>query len=248
MINTSQKGFTRLGFLIPPGNPVTETELIQMKRPEFSIHFTRMVAFGETGSLVGEDERNQSQIDHLEENIALMQLVKPQVLALAHTATSYTLGKEGEIALLDRLQKQFQIPLITAFGSVVRALNHMKVKKVAIGTPYNLENTLRCKNLLESHGFTVVHAGNLAGVKNIYDETPERALQLMEQVRNSDAQAIFISGVGMPTVTVIEEAEKKLALPVISSISATLWNALQTAEMNLPVSGFGSLLAGNFRG
>jgi len=41
----------RLGFLIPPGNPNTEGEVNNMATPEFSIHFTRMVAHGETGSL-----------------------------------------------------------------------------------------------------------------------------------------------------------------------------------------------------
>ena len=72
----------RLGFLIPPGNPNTEGEVIKMARPEFSVHFTRMVAFGETGSLLGQDERNQSQIDHLDENLELMKLVKPKVVAI----------------------------------------------------------------------------------------------------------------------------------------------------------------------
>ena len=83
------QNLARLGFLIPPGNPNTEGEVIKMTRPEFSVHFTRMVAFGETGSLLGQDERNQSQIDHLDENLELMKLVKPSVVAMAHTANSY---------------------------------------------------------------------------------------------------------------------------------------------------------------
>jgi maleate isomerase len=51
-----------------------------------------------------------------------MKLVKPQVVAMAHTANSYTLGKEGEAVLVKRLQDKFQVPFITAFGSVVTAL------------------------------------------------------------------------------------------------------------------------------
>ena len=94
------ENIARLGFLIPPGNPNTEGEVIKMARPEFSLHFTRMVAHGETGSLDGQDERNQTQIDHLPENIELLKLVKPAVIAMAHTASSYTLGKEGELSLI----------------------------------------------------------------------------------------------------------------------------------------------------
>ena len=44
----------RLGFLVPPGNPTTETEVIRMTPPTATVHFTRMVAHGETGSLQGQ--------------------------------------------------------------------------------------------------------------------------------------------------------------------------------------------------
>ena len=240
------QSLARIGFLIPPGNPNTEGEVIKMARPEFSVHFTRMVAFGETGSLLGQDERNQSQIDHLDENLALMKLVNPSVVAMAHTANSYTLGKDGEAKLVDRLQKTFEVPFITAFGSVVTALRQIGVNNIAFGTPYSEQNTLRCKNLLEKYGFNIISFGNLPGVKNIYDETPERAGQLMKQVDVSGADAIFISGVGMPTIDALEKAEASLGKPIISSIAATMWNAIRVAGIKSDIQRYGSLLAGKY--
>ncbi|MBU3554337.1 hypothetical protein [Polynucleobacter sp. UB-Piko-W3] len=234
----------RLGFLIPPGNPNTEGEVIKMARLEFSLHFTRMVAHGETGSLDGQDERNQTQIDHLPENIELLKLVKPAVIAMAHTASSYTLGKEGEAKLIQKLEDQYAVPFITAFGSVVKALNHLKVKKIAFGTPYSEQNTLRCKHLLEAYGFEIVSFGNLPGVKNIYDETTQRALELVRQVNSPAAQAIFVSGVGMPTIDILAQGEAETGKPVISSIAATMWNALQAAKVSSSIEQFGSLLSG----
>ncbi|MEI6183448.1 MAG: hypothetical protein WCP25_09125 [Polynucleobacter sp.] len=234
----------RLGFLIPPGNPNTEGEVIKMARPEFSLHFTRMVAHGETGSLDGQDERNQTQIDHLPENIELLKLVKPTVIAMAHTASSYTLGKEGEAKLIQQLEDQYATPFITAFGSVVKALNHLKAKKIAFGTPYSEQNTLRCKQLLEAYGFEIVSFGNLPGVNNIYDETTQRALELVRQVDNPEAQAIFVSGVGMPTIDILAQGEADTGKPVISSIAATMWNALQVAKVTSNIENFGSLLSG----
>jgi hypothetical protein len=234
----------RLGFLIPPGNPNTEGEVIKMARPEFSLHFTRMVAHGETGSLDGQDERNQTQIDHLPENIELLKLVKPAVIAMAHTASSYTLGKEGEARLIQQLEDQYAVPFITAFGSVVKALNHLKVKKIAFGTPYSEQNTLRCKQLLEAYGFEIVSFGNLPGVNNIYDETTQRALALVHQVNSPTAEAIFVSGVGMPTIDILEQGEAETGKPIISSIAATMWNALQVAKVTSSIENFGSLLSG----
>src|SRR5205807_664445 len=79
----------------------------------------------------------RSQIAHLSENVALLAMVAPKVIVLAHTATSYTLGKKGEAELVARMQRETGIPFITAFGSVLAALAHLNVKRIAFGTPYD---------------------------------------------------------------------------------------------------------------
>lgn len=194
---------TRLAFLVPPG---------------VTVHFTRMVAHGEAGSHRGQDERNRTQIAHLDENVALIAMVKPAVIVMAHAATSYTLGKEGEAGLVERLRRSSGIPFITAFGSVLEAL----------ATPYSPEATLKSKAYLEEHGLAVPAWGQLENVKNIYEETAERAYALVRRVDSPEAQAVFISRVGKP---------------VISSASAMMWNALRTAGVRTPVNGYGSLLS-----
>src|SRR5581483_3467987 len=108
------------------------------------VHFHRMyVAGGVPGAHEGQEERNRQQIEHMEESARLLALVKPAVIVLAHTATSYTLGKEGEAALVARIERATGIPFITAFGSVLAALRHLGVKRVALATPYAREWTLR---------------------------------------------------------------------------------------------------------
>jgi maleate cis-trans isomerase len=235
----------RLGFLIPPGNPTTEPEVIRMTPPGVTVHFTRMVARGEPGSLQGQEERNRSQIAHLPENVELLALVKPKVIVLAHTATSYTLGRDGERELTQQIERTSGIPFITAFGSVVLALAHLGARRVAFGTPYGEAATLQCKANLENHGFEVTGYGRLDGVSNIYDETPERAAGLARRVDTADADAVFLSGVGMPTIDVLERLERELGKPVISSAAAMMWNALRVAGFHAPVDGFGRLLAGS---
>ncbi len=233
----------RIGFLVPPGNPTTEPEMAMLTPPGVSLHFTRMVAGGVTGSLQGQEERNRSQIAHLDECAQLLALVKPNVMVLAHTATSYTLGREGERELIGRLSRKYDIALITAFGSVVRAFEHLGVKRVALGTPYSEDMTLRGKAHLEAHGLEVVSHGRLHNVTNIYDETPERAFQLARSVDRPEADAVFLSGVGMPTLAVLDLLERDLGKPVFSSAAAMMWNALRTAQVRHSFSGFGRLLA-----
>ena len=235
---------TRLGFLIPPGNPTTEPEVIRLAPPGTTVHFTRMVAGGVTGSHQGQEERNRTQIEHMEECAALLALVKPAVIVMAHTATSYTLGKEAEAALVARIERATGIPFITAFGSVLAALAHLGVKRVALATPYSREWTLRGKAHLEAHGIEVAAFGHLDDVSNIYEETPERAYELARRVDVREAQAVFLSGVGMPTLEVLGRLEKDLGKPAISSCSAMVWNALRVARVEASIPGYGRLLAG----
>lgn len=234
----------RLGFLIPPGSPTTEPEVYRMVPPGVSVHFTRMVAHGTPGSLDGQEERNRSQIAHLDENIALLSMVKPSVITLAHTATSYTLGKQGEQELTQRIEAATGIRFITAFGSVVAALRHLGVSRVAVGTPYSEASTQRCKASLEAYGFEVVGCARLEGVTNIYDETAERAYQLARKVDTARAQAVFLSGVGMPTIDTLEVLEHDIGKPAISSASSMMWNALRVAGVRASIEGYGRLLRG----
>src|SRR5213595_2048022 len=155
----------RIGFLVSPGNPTVEPEMIALagaiSAPQVSVHFTRMVAHGAVGTHQGQEERNRTQIAHVAENVALLAMVAPKVIVLAHTATSYTLGRKGEAELVARMQRETGIPFITAFGSVLAALAHLGVKRVALGTPYDADSTDKGKAALEAHGIEVVNVGRL---------------------------------------------------------------------------------------
>lgn len=234
----------RIGFLVPPGNPTVEPEMASIVPEGVTLHFTRMHASGETGSPTGQDERNRQQIESLDDATALLAMVHPAVIVLAHTATSYTLGRAGEAALVQRIEAAHRLRFVTAFAGVLAALAHLGVRRVALGTPYALETTLQGGAHLEAHGIEVVNFGVLPGVVNIYDETLERARELGHQVDHPDAEAIFLSGVGMPTLPAVATLERELNKPVVSAAAAMMWHALRTAGHRAPIPGHGRLLGG----
>jgi maleate cis-trans isomerase len=207
-----------------------------------SVHFHRMTARGATGSLDGQDERNRMMIDNIDASVEMLAMVDPDVIVLAHTATSYSLGRQGESELLRRLQASTGKRVITAFGSVLRALERLDVRRLALGTPYSPETTLQGKAHLEAHGLEIVNFGNLPGVTNIYDETAERAYRLARMVDRENAEAVFLSGTGLPTLPVLELLEQDLGKPVISSASAMMWHALRLAGVRQLIPGYGRLL------
>jgi maleate cis-trans isomerase len=232
----------RLGFLLPPGNPTIEPEMMAMVPAGVSLHFHRMVARGTPGALDGQAERNREMIASLDDGVELLALVKPDIIIVAHTATSYDLTRDEEAALLGRLAKASGARVTSAFASVAAALERLGIKRLALGAPYSAETTAKGKAHLETHGFTVVNHDNLKGVTNIYDETAERAYRLARSVDRPEAEAVFLSGTGMPTVAVLDMLEQDLQKPVISSNSAMMWLALRACGVNQPMAGFGRLL------
>lgn len=232
----------RLGFLLPPGNPNVEPELFALTPPGVSVHFGRMTARGTPGAHDGQDARTKSQLDHIDEPTEMLAHIRPQVIALAHTASSYMLGREGEKALTARLEQQYNVRFTSAFASVIAAMNKLGVKKVALGTPYAEAQTLAGKRALEEYGITVVNVRRLENVRNIYEETPERAYSLAKSANTPEAEVVFLSGVGMPTIEVLDALERDLGKPVISSVAAMMWHCLHIAGVEPVVPGYGSLL------
>ena len=234
----------RLGFLVPPGNPTLEPEMAMLAVPGVTQHFTRMFVQGSTtGSLDGQDERNRQQVEGLDRDVMLLAQVKPNVIVLGHTATSYTLGKQADAEISGRLTRAHGVPFVTAFACVIAALEHLGVKRIAIGAPYGDDTVRQGRAHMESYGIEVVNVGRLADVKNIYEENEERAFTLARNANAPQAEAIFISGVGLPTLRMLDAAERDLGKPVFSSAAAMMWNALRIAGIRESIPGFGRLLA-----
>jgi maleate isomerase len=233
----------RIGFLVPPGNPTVEPEMTELAPAGVSVHFSRMSASGAVGTHGGQEERNRSQIASLDDATRLLAMVSPRVIVMAHTATSYTLGREVEAALIRQQEAASGTRFITAFGSVLDALTNLGVRRIAYATPYDAELTDRGRAHLALHGFDVVGVARLEGVRNIYEETAERAYGVGRQADRPEAEAVFLSGTGMPTLAMLQVLEDDLGKPVISAASAMMWNALRVAGVSSKRQGYGRLFS-----
>jgi maleate cis-trans isomerase len=233
----------RIGFLVPPGNPTVEPEMTELAPPGVSVHFTRLSASGNTGALTGQDERTREMVASLDDATSLIAMISPQAIVLAHTATSYALGRDNEAAVVARLEAASGTRFVTAFAGVVEALRHLGVQRIAYATPYDEVLTESGRTNLIARGFDVVGMARLEGVRSIYEETPARAYMIGRQADRPEAEAVFLSGTGMPTLPIIQALEDDLGKPVISAASAMMWAGLRAAGVSARRPGYGRLFS-----
>jgi maleate cis-trans isomerase len=233
----------RLGVLVPAGNPTIEPELYRMTPAALTIHFARLDSLaGEPGGADDMERRTLGYLESLPAATRSLAAVKPDLVVLAHTAVSYLTGFAAEPALLERVASLSGTRALTTARAVVAALEHLQVRRLALATPYPESIGAAGRAYWTAAGFEVVGHGQLEGVANIYAETEARAYALGRQADAPGAQAVLISGTGLPTIGMIERLERDLGKPVVTSQTATLWHALRELGIKDPVPHYGRLL------
>ena len=238
----------RIGVLVPPGNPTMEPELYRMAPEGVSLHFARLEEVGGAayasvaGGPAGLDDRIENYVRGVPGPARALGAVKPAVVVFGMTAASYA-PRDRDETLVPQIASLTGAIGISAAGAVRAALERLGVKRLALGTPYPESISRLGREYWEATGFEVVGYHRLPDVDNIYGENEQRAYQLARAADAPSADAVLLSGTGLPTVGILDVIERDLGKPVISSNQACLWHALRLAGVRDPISGFGSLLA-----
>ena len=227
----------RIGLLVPGGNSVMEPEFYRMAPDGVSTHANRVFLKDVTPeSLAG-------MADHAAESARGLAPVRIGVLAFGCTSGSFIGGKGYDAGLIRIMEQAAGVPATTTTTAVLRALELLGVRRIALVTPYTEEVTGLEARFLEDHGFEVTRAlgGGLVEVADMQECEPEVAYARAREVDDDRAEAVFISCTGFRTIEIIEKLEAELGKPVISSNQASLADCLRKLGVAEMRPGFGSL-------
>jgi len=212
----------RIGLIIPSSNRMVEQEMVRALPAGVQAHVTRLRMTGPHHVPLEE------LLPRIEEAARTLVDAKCDVVAFHCTATSTEAGLVGEERALAAVARAGTPQATTTATAIRRAFAAVGARRVVLVTPYDARTTEEEAAFLRRAGYDVLAAKGFAlGGSDQFCATPaqywlERTLELARP----DADAYLISCANIATFAVIDELERRLDRPVVTSNQSVLWDAL----------------------
>jgi len=223
----------QLGLIVPSWNTVMEYECWRMASQGISIHTSR----------IPHTEDSEEAFLHMVDTApaAAEVLAHAKVNAICFGCTGGSFVKAGyDQEIIDGIVAATETQATTTSTAINEALRYLKIESVAIASPYPEWLNDRLATFLEHSGFTVVSQRGL-NVECPAFLPPENAYKVARDSNCEEADGILISCTNFRSLEVIEQLEKDLGKPVITSNTASMWKLLQLAAVSKKVAGAGRL-------
>ena len=163
---------------------------------------------------------------------------------VAYGCTSGTVAI-GEDKITSQIHKSKPgVYVTTPITAALRSFEKLKIKKIAILTPY--PKTVN-KTVFDYLINKEIEIDNFSGFNLEYDSDiakvdPQHLIKTIKNIDHSAVDAIFISCTALRIVEVLQEAEDLIKKTVISSNQAIIWDSIRSVEIKSSIEGFGKLL------
>jgi len=170
---------------------------------------------------------------------------EPDVLMFACTASSIVKGVRGDQELVAKLKAQTGVPCTTITEGILRAFSGLGVRRICIGSPYPPALDDMEREFFASAGLEIVRSQglSLADPAEMCDVPPGEIYRFARSIWDPKAEAMLLSCGAFRAQYVVAALEEDLKIPVVTSITATLWASLRLAGVMASVPGYGRLLS-----
>lgn len=238
----------RVGLVVPSSNVTVETEMPALlgrhASATFSFHGSRMrmakVSVEQLEAMNAQRERCVMELGDAD----------PDVILYACLVALMSVGP-GEHQLVEGLIAEqlatgrSQAKVRSSAGALVEGLRAVPARRIALVTPYLKPLAEKVVAYLEAEGFEVVdwRALEVEDNREVGCIPGEQVMAAARTLELSRADALVISAcVQMPSLPLVDLAEREFGLPVLSAATAGAYSILKAAGLPLDLPGAGSLL------
>jgi maleate isomerase len=229
----------RVGLLVPSSNSTQEPEFVQMLPPSVSLHVTRL-------SLSRIDpESTVSIVAELEKEARKLADAAVDIVVLAATAPSTRMGKGYDAQLIKRMEDASGRPATTAATAMLDCFAALGVRRVALAAAWSETTNKWVAAFLESHGIEVVSQVAMGVVSNneVGRLHPQTAYDHGLRADRKEADAVFLACGNWWTAAIVEDLERAVGKPVLTTNNMTVWHALRKFGVAERVAGYGRVLS-----
>jgi maleate isomerase len=209
------------GLLTPQGNPTAEPEMRILLPPQSSMLCARLTSGGGDlrRRLTDYFERLSTFIDQFDD-------IAFDAVGFACTGSSYGLEAQEERIQLASIETRKGYPVVTAAGAVEQAFRALAIQAIALVSPYPSWLTDACRAHWERRGMRVTATLQLppaSPAQPIYAHTTPALLERAQGFDTHGAEAVLLTGTGMPSLRALRPLEAARGVPVLSSNLCLAW-------------------------
>jgi maleate isomerase len=245
----------RIGQIVPSSNVTMETEIPALFRaretmsPErFTFHSSRMRM-----KKVTQEELAAMDANSLKCAIELSD-ARVDIMGYACLVAIMSMGRGyhcvSEVNLYEETVKNdAPAPVVTSAGALVKGLQALGAKKLALIMPYMKPLAEKVVDYLEHQGFEILDyiALEIPDNLEVAAQNPLNLLEVAKRLNLTGVDVLVASAcVQMPSLQAIDLLETQTGIPVTSAAVCTTWEMLRKLNLDTRIPMGGRLLSGGY--
>ena len=232
-----REDFRRIGLLLPSSSSVQEQDLCKVLPEDITLHVARMRLSNV------EAESTLRIVQEIEIESQKLADVDVDVIVFPATAPSSRNGIGYDQELIKRISAASGKPATTASTALLEALHVLSAKRIVLGAPWSASVNQTVAAFIEANGVKVLAQEALGFIRNLEIGLldPQTALDVGRRVNRPGADAVILACGNWSTFSIIDQLERDLGKPVLTTNQVSLWHALKMMK-RAPLGGLGVLL------
>lgn len=210
------------GVLTPQSNPVAEAELRILLPPGTVLLAARLLS-----SSAALNQRLLDYAQRLGASCDQFGDLAFDAVGVACTGLSYSRDLEADQRRIGEITARKGYPVVTAAEAIEEAIGTLRIRSIALVSPYPSWLTEACVAHWEQRGVHVTATLQLPSGATpdhgIYRLTSALVLEALTGFDTRAAAGIVLAGTGMPSLRVIRQLEARQSVPVLSSNLCLAW-------------------------